>query len=95
MPQQGPRRYLLCYDIADPKRLAMVCRRVKRDGVALQYSVFDCQLNAVSLRRLIRDLRELIDDREDDVRIYGPRVDAPFVWLGTAHCTEGVQLFHN
>lgn len=95
MSNHGERRYLLCYDIADPRRLARVHRRVKQDGLALQYSVFDLRLAEARLRRLVADLRQLIHEREDDVRIYGLRTDAPITWLGQKPLPEGVQLFHN
>lgn len=95
MSQTGPRRYVLCYDISDEKRLRKIHRRVREDGIALQFSVFDCILKAKHLQRLIRDIRAIIDPRLDDVRIYGPRVEAPIIWLGTPPLPDGVQLFNN
>lgn len=95
MSNHGERRYLLCYDIADPKRLARVHRRVKQDGLALQYSVFDVHLAQAPLRHLVADLRGLIDPRADDVRIYGLKTDARVAWLGQPPMPEGVQLFYN
>lgn len=95
MSHTGPRRHLLCYDISDAKRLGRVHRRVRRDGMALQYSLFDCQLDQARLQKLMADLRELIDLREDDVRIYGPRLDAPVTWIGASPFPEGVLLFNN
>lgn len=94
MSDKGVRRHILCYDIGDPKRLSRVHRRVKRDAMALQYSVFDCHLNEMALKRLINDLRKLIDERDDDIRLYGPRLDAPLLWLGVTPFQGGVTLFN-
>ncbi len=93
MKHHERRRYVLCYDIADPKRLRGVHRRVRRSGIALQRSVFDCELNTRSLQELIRDIRQIIDARHDDVRIYGPRHDAPVAWFGAGAENDGVQFF--
>lgn len=40
------RRYLMAYDIADPKRLRRVCTLMEDHGERLQYSVFLCDLSA-------------------------------------------------
>lgn len=95
MSDPSTRRYVLAYDIADERRLSRVHRRVKKDGMALQLSVFDLSLGESRLRRLLGDLRTLIDEREDDVRIYGPRLDTPIAWLGISPFPPGVQLFNN
>lgn len=95
MSHTGTRRHILCYDIADEKRLRRVHRRVRESGMALQFSVFDCNLNSKQMQHLLGDLRELIDHRHDDVRIYGPRLEAPLIWLGPSALPEGVQLFNN
>ena len=38
-------RYLVSYDISDPKRLRKVARSLEGFGVRLQYSVFECPLD--------------------------------------------------
>ena len=40
MSQTATARYLVTYDIADPKRLSRLFRFMKKQGVPLQYSVF-------------------------------------------------------
>ncbi len=62
--------YLVCYDIANPRRLSRVYRFVKRQGIHLQYSVFHCRLTWPELKELEAGLREIIDEKRDDVRIY-------------------------
>ncbi len=64
------RPYLVCYDIADDRRLQRVLRFMKGKGLHLQYSVFYCILPYNELIDLKRSLSNLINHREDDVRIY-------------------------
>lgn len=63
-------RYLVCYDVADPARLARIYRFLKGEGVALQYSVFLCSLTWPELEWLKGRLADLIESESDDVRIY-------------------------
>lgn len=46
------RRYLMAYDIADPKRLRRVCNLMEDHGERLQYSVFLCDLSPAELDEL-------------------------------------------
>lgn len=86
-------KYLLCYDVADPARLARVCRLMKEWGLHLQFSVFLCSLSSAELGELKRSLAELINEAEDDVRIY-PLPDAvDIVALGCGdRVGEGISL---
>lgn len=74
--------YLVCYDIADPGRLARVCRLMKEHGVHLQFSVFLCSLTWPDLGRLKEALARHLDESQDDVRIYPLPADEPLVALG-------------
>ena len=62
-------------DIACPKRLGRVFRRLKRAGVPLQYSVFSVIASPGQLGALMAELARLIHPLEDDVRAY--RVPEP------------------
>lgn len=53
------RRFLVAYDIRDPKRLREVHSGMKRFGYPLQYSVFICDLDAIEKL----GLREVIGAR--------------------------------
>ena len=44
-------RYLVSYDICDPKRLRRVARSLEGFGVRLQYSVFECPLDELRLAK--------------------------------------------
>ena len=59
--------YLVTYDIRDDKRLRKVYKTMRNWGDHLQYSVFECQLNEVDLRRLKDELRAIIHAAQDQV----------------------------
>jgi len=63
-------RYLLAYDISDPRRLRRVHAVATTYGYPLQYSLFVCDLDEVELVRLERDLRAAIAHREDRISIF-------------------------
>ena len=60
-------RYLVCYDISDPKRLKRVHRKMCGYGEALQYSVFCCELTNSEKTILWSDLHNLINHRNDQI----------------------------
>jgi CRISPR-associated protein Cas2 len=59
--------YLVCYDIADDKRLRKVFQTMRGYGDHLQFSVFECQLTQTDLARCRRDLGATIHHGEDQV----------------------------
>lgn len=59
--------YLVCYDIADDKRLRKVFQIMRGYGDHLQFSVFECQLNATDLVRLRSELSAAIHHAKDQV----------------------------
>ena len=61
------RTYIVCYDIADPKRLRNVFKKMRAWGDHLQLSVFECQLRSVDLVRLRADLSDIIHHDKDQV----------------------------
>lgn len=62
-------RYLLTYDIRDPRRLRRVHQIAKDFGEPLQYSVFLCDLTRLELARLRRRLNCETHHREDSIAI--------------------------
>ena len=60
-------RYIVSYDISDPKRLRHVFRTMKGFGDALQYSVFQCDLSPSQRILLIEALTPIINHNEDQV----------------------------
>jgi CRISPR-associated protein Cas2 len=59
--------YLVCYDIADDKRLRMVFKAMRGYGDHLQYSIFECQFTARDLVRCRTELARIINHDEDQV----------------------------
>ena len=59
--------YLVCYDICDDKRLRRVAEVCSDFGVRLQYSVFECDLNASEKVVMEGKLQEIIDSEKDQV----------------------------
>ena len=51
--------YLVCYDIANPRRLAQVARVMEGFGERVQESVFECRLTRHNRTRLAVSLEAL------------------------------------
>lgn len=86
--------YLVCYDIADPRRLSRVLRYMKGQGIHLQYSVFYCMLTWPELSGLKGRLQLMINRREDDIRIYPlPSGGRVYVMGCGDRVPEGVEIF--
>jgi CRISPR-associated protein Cas2 len=62
-------RYLVAYDISEPRRLQRVYQEMLGWGTRLQNSVYLCDLTRGELVRLRRRLLDLIDRQEDSVAI--------------------------
>lgn len=60
-------RYLVSYDICDPKRLRRVARALEGFGVRLQYSVFECPLDEMRLAMLKAAVHPLLKHDEDQI----------------------------
>lgn len=83
---------LLCYDIRDPRRLVRVYQRARRFGVALQYSVFYLELTQSRLNDLLEQLRSVIDESCDDVRVYRINGLSDIRQIGRGRMPEGFLL---
>jgi len=59
--------YLICYDIANDKRLRRVFKACKNFGEHLQFSVFECDLNMAEKVEMEKVLNGLIKHDEDQV----------------------------
>jgi CRISPR-associated protein Cas2 len=59
--------YLVCYDIADEKRLRKVFKVMRGYGDHLQFSVFECQMTPMDLTRCRNELSEIIHHDQDQV----------------------------
>ena len=82
------RRWLVAYDIRDPKRLRKVFETMKGYGEHLQYSVFVCDMDRSEKTAMCADLAEIIKHTEDSVAIVDlGEAEAPgslrFEFMGT------------
>lgn len=59
--------YLVCYDIADDKRLRRVFKTCKNFGQHLQFSVFECDLSPRERVELEEGLGQIVNHDEDQV----------------------------
>ncbi len=87
-------RYIVTYDISDPKRLRQVFKLLKGYGEHLQLSVFRCDLTKMMLARMKAELNEVIHAQNDQVLIIdvGPtegRGEEVFESLGKAYVDDG------
>ena len=57
--------YLVCYDVADPKRWRVVHRLMLAYGEPLQLSVFLCQLSAVEYEQMRGRVLQSLNRAED------------------------------
>jgi len=63
------RRFLIAYDVRDPKRLRRVCKVTEKYGYRLQYSVFVCDLNPTELLHAKEEIERSMLMTEDSVVI--------------------------
>ena len=63
--------FLVCYDIADVKRLRKIAKILEALAMRIQKSIF-YYMDATSedIKKLVKILNETIDHKEDDIRIY-------------------------
>jgi CRISPR-associated protein Cas2 len=87
--------HLICYDIADPRRLGRVHRFLTSRAIPLQYSVFLAHMRPADLPQLVIDLEEIIEASEDDVRIYSLPGEPRFERFGRACFPVGIRLLEN
>jgi CRISPR-associated protein Cas2 len=64
------RFWVICYDIADKRRLRRVARAMERYGMRAQKSVFECWLNNAQLAVLKQEVQKLLNTKEDSFRCY-------------------------
>ena len=77
------RRYIVSYDIADPKRLRGVARIAEGFGYRLQFSVFECLLDPLRLEEIKSALVGIIHHTEDQVL---------FISLGTKDADGSLSI---
>lgn len=61
---------LVAYDITEPKRLTKIAHHCEDYGVRIQYSIFECRLEADAFEQFWNELLELIDPATDRLLAY-------------------------
>lgn len=61
--------YIVCYDVADPKRWREVHKMMLGHGEPLQLSVFLCELSRIERERLVGRLKLAMNRSEDALAI--------------------------
>jgi len=86
--------YLVCYDIREEHRLARVYKLMKQMGIHVQYSVFHCRLTWNELVELKEKLKGIVDENEDDIRIYPLPQEYKVTIMGCGdRIPEGANIF--
>lgn len=61
--------YIVCYDVADAKRLRLTYKKMRGFGDPLQYSIFRCELSPVERHSLQEALWGILNFEEDRVMV--------------------------
>ena len=90
--------YLVCYDIADDKRLRRVFKVCRNFGEHIQFSVFECDLGLAEKVRMETELKGIIDHTKDQVLfvLLGPsegRGNRVITALGIPHVSIDAPCF--
>lgn len=79
--------FLICYDIADKKRLVKVAKSLEKEAIRIQNSVFYYMDGSKDdIKKIVSTLEEIIDSQADDIRIYKVDKDS------SLHLKSGVNL---
>ena len=92
MPANRQVPWLICYDIADPRRLRDVHKEVRKHATPLQYSVFRTTATRREMVARLRVLTSVIDSRRDDIRAYQLLTKASQYMYGPPCLLDGVWL---
>lgn len=84
--------HIICYDIANPRRLGRIHRAIKKQAIPLQYSVFLFKGSEAQLQRCMSQLQRLMDPDEDDIRAYSLPQRGQRITIGTSTLPEGIFL---
>ena len=57
--------HLISYDVRDPKRLRQVAKKLEGYGTRVQYSVFRCRLDRITLEKLHWELNQIMKEEDD------------------------------
>jgi CRISPR-associated protein Cas2 len=61
---------VVAYDIADDKRRLKLMKALQGYGAHVQESVFECDLDEATYRKMVTHLGQLINPKNDNLRLY-------------------------
>lgn len=76
------KNWLIAYDIADPRRLGRIHRRLLKYALPVQYSLFLYNGSTLDVDKLMDELAKLMEAREDDLRAYPLPTNAEIHMIG-------------
>jgi CRISPR-associated protein Cas2 len=87
---KGKSLYVIVYDIPGDKRRTKVHRLLCGYGAWTQYSLFECWLTPRQLIELRHKLSKLVDDDEDNIRLYQlcGACQTKVITIGSSHPQE-------
>ncbi|MGQ9847722.1 MAG: CRISPR-associated endonuclease Cas2 [Bacteroidales bacterium] len=62
--------YLICYDIANEKRLQKIAKTVEQYGIRVQYSFFNVDMTNEALDSLLKNLLHIMNEKQDKIYVY-------------------------
>lgn len=75
-------QFLICYDIRESRRLRKLQRLLRRHCLKLQASVYLFKGDSKAGESLMQQIRQRIDRRQDDVRVYQLSLHCLFEFYG-------------
>lgn len=87
------RSWLLCYDIADKRRLGRLHRFLSPQAQFIQYSVYLLRVTEAELKLLLEEVRDYIDEAEDDVRVYPMTSESALLRYGEKNFPASIFVY--
>lgn len=86
---------VVSYDVVDNGRRSKICNELKNYGTRVQYSVFECLLDAGQSKELEHKLLKFVNKRVDKVRIYSlcDGCRRRITVYGTGKVTEDEEIY--
>lgn len=64
------RKFLISYDITSDRNRKKISDLLKKEGVRIQYSVFECGISLKKLNETKKKINKIINQKTDSVLIY-------------------------